>query len=102
MADVSERNDKFPVEELALFARSRAWKVQNMIDNITRPLMQKPGIEALRRIVIDTELLIDRGFLQNTREVEITLLNSGRVSSKSFLCLIYPLANNFPVEFRIL
>ena len=73
-----------------------------MINNITRPLQQKPGIEALRRIVIDTELLIDRGFLQTTREVEITLLTSGRVSSMSPLCLISPLANSFPVEFRIL
>lgn len=51
-----------------------------MIDNITRPLQQKPGIEALRRIVVHTEFLIDSGSLQNVREVEVTLLTSGRVS----------------------
>lgn len=51
-----------------------------MIKTITRPLLQRRGIEALRRIVIDTEFLIDRGLLQNTREVEVALLTSGRVS----------------------
>ncbi len=54
-----------------------------MMDNITRPLQQEKGIEALRRIVVDTEYQIDRGVLQNTREVEVTLMTSGRVSSKS-------------------
>ena len=54
-----------------------------MIEFITRPLQQEPGVEALRRIVIDTELLIDCGLLQNTREVEVALLTSGRVQSKS-------------------
>ena len=95
-ADISERNDKYPAEELALYARSRAG---NLIKNITRPLRHKPGIEAFRDIVVETELLIKRGFLQNTREIEITLLTSARVSSKSSLT---PLADNFPVEFRIL
>lgn len=51
-----------------------------MINNITRPLQQKPGIEALRRILVHTEFLIDSGSLQNTREVEVTLKISGRVS----------------------
>ena len=54
-----------------------------MIQNITRPLLHLRGIEALQRIVIDTEYQIDCGMLQNTREVEITLLTSGRVGSKS-------------------
>lgn len=53
-----------------------------MIKNITRPLLQERGIEALQRIVIDTEYQIHCGLLQNTREVEITLITSGRVSSK--------------------
>lgn len=84
-ADVSERNDQFPDEALALFARSRPriWEIKHMINNITGPLQQTPGIEALRMIVTHTEHLIDRGFLQNTREVEVTLINSGRVSFES-------------------
>ena len=54
-----------------------------MISHVTRPLQQERGTEALRRIVIDTELQIAHGLLQNTREVEVTLNTSGRVSFKS-------------------
>lgn len=80
-ADISERNIGFPDEALAFRAQSRTWKVQHMIKNITQPLQQERGIEALRRIVIDSEYQIDRGLLQNPREVEVTLITSGRVSS---------------------
>ena len=72
-----------------------------MIKTITRPLLQRRGMEALRRIVIDTELLIDRGLLQNTREVEVALLTSGRVSSQRPPYSASYLANNFSVELRI-
>ena len=58
-----------------------------MIHNITRPLLQVRGIEALQRIVVDAEYQISRGILQNTREVEVTLITSGRVSSR--LPIIY-------------
>lgn len=82
-ADFTERNAQFPANELAIYAQSRAWNIGHMIEFITQPLQQESGIEALRRIVIDTELLIDCGQLQNTREVEVALLTSGRWSSES-------------------
>ena len=53
-----------------------------MIKHITCPLRQERGIEALQRIVIDTELQIFYGLLHDTREVEVTLNTSGRVRSK--------------------
>ena len=83
-ADTSERNDGFPPKELELFAQSRAreWEVEQMISNITRPLQQRLGIEAFQSIVVEIESRIKRGLLQNTREVEVALINNGRVSSK--------------------
>lgn len=96
-ATVQERNDDHPAKD----AKSRTWEIQHMIKTITRPLLQRRGIEALRRIVIDTEFLIDRGLLQNTREVEVALLTSGRVSFQRPPFSASCLANNFSVELRI-
>ena len=96
-AVVQKRNDDHPAKD----AKSRTWEIQHMIKTITRPLLQRRGIEALRRIVIDTELLIDRGLLQNTREVEVALLTSGRVSFQRPPFSASCLANNFSVELRI-
>ena len=77
-----ERNAQFPAEELASFARSRPEYTEHMIQHITCPLLQERGVEALQRIVIDTELQIFHGKLQNTREVEATLNTSARVRSE--------------------
>lgn len=82
-SDISERNDRYPAEALALFAQSRIDIVEHLIKHITGPLQQERGVEALRRIMIDTELRIATGLLQNTREVEVTLITSGRRSSES-------------------
>ena len=96
-AVVQKRNDDHPAKD----AKSRTREIQHMIKTITRPLLQRRGMEALRRIVIDTEFLIDRGLLQNTREVEVTLLTSGRVISQRPPFTASCLANNFSVELRI-
>lgn len=96
-AVVQKRNDDHPAKG----AKSRTWEIQHMIKTITRPLQQRRGIEALRRIVIDTEFQIDRGLLQNTREVEVALLTSGRVSFQRSPFSASCLANNFSVELRI-
>ena len=65
---------------------------------ITQPLLQRPGIEALRTIVIDTELLIDRGILDYPREVEVILKAGARVSSESSPSFATFMANDCPVE----
>ena len=64
-----------------------------MIDHITRPLQHERGMEALRRVVTDTELHIDLGKLQTPREVEVTLITSGRVRSRCSLYIISVSAN---------
>ena len=69
-----------------------------MIKNIIQPLQLERGVEALLEIVTDTERELRRGSLQSTREVEVTLLTSGRVSSNSSPISITPLANDFLVE----
>lgn len=82
VADISERNAQ-SAEALASFAQSRIDEIEHMTKHITHPLQEEPCIEAFRRIVIDTEFLIAKGWLQNPREVEVTLKTSARVSSKS-------------------
>ncbi|CAD6581839.1 MAG: hypothetical protein ASARMPREDX12_000682 [Alectoria sarmentosa] len=82
-AGISERTAQIPASALALFAQSRTNEIKHMINYITRPLQRERGIEALRRIVIDTELGIAKGLLQTTREVEVTLNTSGRWRSES-------------------
>ena len=78
-ADICERNASFPAAALTEFAQSRTDDIGHMIKHITGPLQQKRGVEALRRIVIDTELRIASGLLKNPHEVEVTLNTSGRV-----------------------
>lgn len=68
-----------------------------MIEQITQPLQRERGLEALQRVVSDTELEIDHGKLQNPREVEVTLITSGRVGSRCFLYLTPVLANRCTV-----
>ena len=80
-AGISEKTAQIPASALALFAQSRTHEIKHMINYITLPLQRERGIEALRRIVIDTELGIANGLLQTTREVEVTLNTSGRVGS---------------------
>ncbi len=69
-----------------------------MMTYITQPLLQRRGIEALRTIVIETEVLINRGILHNTREVEVILKAGARVSSESCSSFATSLANDCPVE----
>ena len=77
-----------------MLAQVRTRDGEHMIHHITGPLQQERGIEALGRIVTDTEWLIDRGLLQTTREVEVTLKSNGRVRSSSASSIAIYLAKN--------
>ena len=90
-ADICERNARFPVEALQLSTHTR----EHLIKHITFPLQHERGIEALQRILIDTELQIDRGLLRNTREVEVTLKTSARVRFKTSSSAASCLADRF-------
>ena len=93
-AEIQERNNWSQTTD----AWSQAWDLQHMIKNITQPLQLKSGVEALLGVVIDTERELYRGSLQSPREVEVTLLASGRVGSKSSPISPTPLTNDFLVE----
>ena len=73
--------------------KSRTPETQHMIKHITQPLQHKRGLEALRRIVTDTEYQMDLGKLRNPREVEVTLITSGKVGSSYTPYLTTILAN---------
>ena len=51
-----------------------------MVKSITKPLQEKRGIEALRTNMVDAEFKLCSGLLYCPRELEITLISSGRVS----------------------
>jgi membrane-associated PAP2 superfamily phosphatase len=53
---------------------------EEMIHKITKPLQAYIGIEALHGCIIDVESQLRNGLLRCTREVEVFLLSSGRVS----------------------
>ena len=53
-----------------------------MIVTITEPLRKHRGIEAFRDQVIDIENQLRNGLLQNLRDVEVSLLLSGKVRTQ--------------------
>lgn len=53
---------------------------EDMIYKITKPLQAYMGIEAFHGCIIDAESQLRNGLLHCTREVEVFLLSSGRVS----------------------
>lgn len=82
-AIICDRNARFPADALVYRARCRIQQTEHIVKHVTHPLLQERGVEALRRVVIDTEHRIDRGLLWDLREVEVTLNTSGRFSSES-------------------
>lgn len=54
-----------------------------MVRQVTDPLRKERGIEAFRHNMVDAEFKLRSGLLRNPRELEIALLSSSRVSSKS-------------------
>ena len=56
--------------------------IEHMIVTITQPLRKHRGIEAFRDQVIDIENQVRNGLLQNPRDIEVSLLLSGKVSTQ--------------------
>lgn len=84
-----ERNSQCLPGALVLNAQSRAPIVDHMIETITQPLQKHRGIEAFCDQVIDIEMQLLNGLLQTPRDVEVSLLLSGKVSTQSrirFIC----------------
>lgn len=56
--------------------------IEHMIETITQPLRKHRGIEAFCDQVIDIEMQLRNGLLQTPRDVEVSLLLSGKVSTQ--------------------
>ena len=63
-------------------AQNRSCIVEHLIETITQPLQKHRGIEAFLDQVIDIENQLGNGLLQNSRDVEVLLLLSGKVSTQ--------------------
>ncbi len=50
-----------------------------MIGQITQPLLQQSGIEALRDGVFDSQAQLHTGLLRDPWEVEVMLISNGKV-----------------------
>lgn len=80
-ATITERNAQYT--PTALEYHSRDTEVLNnahsLIKTITVPLKEQRGIEAFRDKVIEAECQLCSGLVLTPRELEITLIQSGRV-----------------------
>ncbi len=79
---IIERNSHSLPGAMVSNAQNSAPNVEHMIESITRPLRQHRGIEAFRDQVIDIEMQLRNGLLRNSREVEVVLILSGKVSTQ--------------------
>ena len=73
-----ERNIVLLTECLNWHTPDRA--IQDMAGGIITPLREDPRLEEFHNIVVDVEVLLHAGLLQNPREVEVMLIIHGRVS----------------------
>lgn len=64
------------------YAQNHVTNIQEMLYNITEPLQGWNHIEPLREIIADTKDHLYNGTLRCTREVEVWLIATGKVSSK--------------------
>ena len=62
-----------------------------MLNTIIRPLQLCDGIEALHDNIEHTAMELTSGSLRNVREVEVSLISNGKVSSTTSLSSTKPL-----------
>ena len=84
-ANFIERYSKLEPAELASSIQSPTAnrRIDDMVRQVTDPLRKERGIEDFRHNMVDAEFKLRSGLLRNPRELEIALLSSSRVSSKS-------------------
>ncbi len=90
-ANFIERYSKLDPAELASSVQSPTaiQRIDDMVQRVTDPLWKERGIEAFRHNMVDAEFKLRSGLLCNPRELEVALLSSGRVSSKSAFGLLW-------------
>ena len=77
---IEDRSSKH--RTLSWYAQNHVTNIQEMLYKITKPLHGWNHIDPLREIIANTEEHLCNGSLRCTREVEVWLRASGRVSIK--------------------
>ncbi|KAK3170050.1 hypothetical protein OEA41_009435 [Lepraria neglecta] len=80
-AGIIERTIQLP-NDLSWYPQNCRTNIQRMLDVIIKPLQQWSGIETLHDCIKDTEAQMCNGMLRCAREVEVSLVSNGRVSSR--------------------
>ncbi len=75
-----ERNQQYPTH-LAWYAQNHVTNIEEMLKTVIHPLQSCDGIEGLRGSIDFTATELRTGSLRSVREVEVTLLSNGKVST---------------------
>ena len=75
-----ERSKKYPTH-LTWYAQNHITNIEEMLKTVIYPLRSCDGIEALRGSIDVTTTELRRGSLRSVREVEVSLISNGKVST---------------------
>lgn len=75
-----ERSKRYP-NHLTWYAENHVTNIEEMLKTIIHPLQSCDGIEALRGSIHFTASELRDGSLRSVREVEVSLISNGRVST---------------------
>ncbi len=78
-AVIIKNNMSYPL--VAAVAQTDLLRIDELIENIIRPLTQKKGIEAFQANLENARSGILDGTLRSIRDVEVVLVSTGRVSN---------------------
>lgn len=91
-AGIMERNKQNPTR-FPLHAQNHVCNIEDILNTIIHPLRNYNGIEALRGIIDYTAVELRNGSLRNVREVEVSLISNGEVSTRPITLLRAPLTD---------
>ena len=77
-----ERSKQYPTH-LPWYALNHVTNIEEMLKTIIHPLQSCDGIEALRGSIELTATELRNGSLRSIREVEVSLISNGKVSTQA-------------------
>ena len=75
-----ERSRQYPTHR-PWYAQNHVTNIEEMLKTIVRPLQSCAGIESLHQSIDLTATELQNGSLRSVREVEVSLLSNGKVST---------------------
>lgn len=79
-AMILERSKLFPTH-LPWYAQNHVANIEELLRSVIHPLRHCDGIEALQNTIDHTTIELKSGSLRSVREVEVSLISNGKVSS---------------------